>query len=68
VRTPSLWDLVVTRSHFHDGNVHVLEGAVRKMDQAQLDRSPWDGHVNAIVVFMNTLPGVYRGGEFAAPL
>jgi cytochrome c peroxidase len=46
---------------FHDGSAGTLGEAVRKMGAAQLDRTLTDQQVEAIVAFLHTLTGTYRG-------
>ena len=61
LRVPSLRNVATTRPYFHDGSAPTLHEAVRKMGTAQLDRILSDQQVEAIVAFLNTLTGTYRG-------
>jgi cytochrome c peroxidase len=61
VRVPSLRNVATTPPYFHDGSEPNLGDAVRKMAGAQLDRNLSDQQVNAIVAFLRTLTGDYRG-------
>jgi cytochrome c peroxidase len=61
LRVPSLRNVATTAPYFHDGSAPTLGGAVRKMANAQLDRSLSDQQVDAIVAFLRTLTGTYRG-------
>nr|WP_244443100.1 cytochrome c peroxidase [Bradyrhizobium sp. Ai1a-2] len=61
VRVPSLRNVAATAPYFHDGSAATLEEAVRKMAAAQLDRSLTDDQVTALVAFLQTLTGNYRG-------
>jgi cytochrome c peroxidase len=61
LRVPSLRNVATTPPYFHDGSTPTLDEAVRKMGTAQLDRILSDQQVEAIVAFLNTLTGTYRG-------
>jgi cytochrome c peroxidase len=61
VRVPSLRNVATTAPYFHDGSAATLQEAVRKMAAAQLDRSLTDDQVTALVAFLQTLTGNYRG-------
>ena len=63
LRVPSLRNVAATPPYFHDGSTPTLEEAVRKMGAAQLDRILSDQQVEAIVAFLNTLTGAYRGAS-----
>jgi cytochrome c peroxidase len=67
VRVPSLRNVAATAPYFHDGSVPTLGEAVRKMGAAQLDQRLTDQQVEAIVAFLNTLTGTYRGVPVIAP-
>ena len=58
---PSLRNVAVTPPYFHDGSAATLEDAVRRMAAAQLDRTLSDQQTSAIVAFLRTLTGTYRG-------
>ncbi|MGY3616798.1 cytochrome-c peroxidase [Bradyrhizobium sp. USDA 10063] len=61
VRVPSLRNVATTAPYFHDGSAATLQEAVRRMAAAQLDRSLSDDQVSALVAFLQTLTGNYRG-------
>jgi cytochrome c peroxidase len=61
VRVPSLRNVATTSPYFHDGSTPTLSEAVKTMGMAQLDRELTDQQVAAIVAFLNTLTGTYRG-------
>jgi cytochrome c peroxidase len=61
VRVPSLRNVAMTPPYFHDGSTATLDEAVRKMAAAQLDRTLSATQVDAIVAFLHTLTGTYRG-------
>jgi len=61
VRVPSLRNVATTAPYFHDGNAPTLKEAVKAMGVAQLDRLLSDQQIAAIVAFLNTLTGTYRG-------
>jgi cytochrome c peroxidase len=61
LRVPSLRNVAVTAPYFHDGSAPTLHDAVRKMGVAQLNSTLTDQQVNAVVAFLQTLTGQYRG-------
>jgi cytochrome c peroxidase len=61
LRVPSLRNVATTAPYFHDGSASTLSEAVRQMAAAQLDRALSEQQVVAIVAFLNTLTGNYRG-------
>jgi cytochrome c peroxidase len=61
LRVPGLRNVATTPPYFHDGSAATLDKAVRKMAFAQLDDTPTDQQVDAIVAFLRTLTGTYRG-------
>ena len=63
LRVPSLRNVAMTPPYFHDGSTPTLDEAVRKMGAAQLDRILSDQQVEAIVGFLKTLTGTYRGAS-----
>lgn len=65
LRVPSLRNVATTAPYFHDGSAATLDEAVRKMGVAQLDRALSDQEIDAIVAFLNTLTGNYRGAPVA---
>lgn len=58
---PSLRNIAMTAPYFHDGSAATLDEAVRKMAFAQLDDTLMDQQVDAIIAFLRTLTGIYRG-------
>jgi cytochrome c peroxidase len=54
-------NLATTPPYFHDGSAATLPDAVKAMGRAQLDRVLTEQQVAAIVAFLNTLTGAYRG-------
>jgi cytochrome c peroxidase len=67
LRVPSLRNVATTPPYFHDGSAPTLHEAVRKMAFAQLDETLSDRQIEAIVAFLNTLTGAYRGVPVTAP-
>jgi cytochrome c peroxidase len=67
VRVPSLRNVATRPPYFHDGSAPTLGDAVRQMSAAQLDRTLSDQEVAAIVAFLSTLTGRYRGALLAGP-
>jgi cytochrome c peroxidase len=63
VRVPSLRNVATTPPYFHDGSAATLSDAVKTMGIAQLDRVLTERQIGAIVAFLNTLTGTYRGQE-----
>lgn len=61
LRVPSLRNVATTPPYFHDGSAQTLDDAVRKMGLAQLNSTLTDQQVNAIVSYLRTLTGKYRG-------
>jgi cytochrome c peroxidase len=61
LRVPSLRNVATTPPYFHDGSAPTLGKAVRRMARSQLDQALSDEQVGAIVAFLNTLTGSYRG-------
>jgi cytochrome c peroxidase len=61
VRVPSLRNVATTPPYFHDGSASTLSQAVKTMGTAQLGRVLTDQQIAAIVAFLNTLTGSYRG-------
>jgi cytochrome c peroxidase len=53
--------VATTAPYFHDGSASTLSQAVKSMGIAQLDRVLTDQQISAIVAFLNTLTGTYRG-------
>ena len=60
-RTTPLRALWQHAPYFHDGSAPTLSEAVRAMGTAQLDRILTDQQIDAIVAFLDTLTGTYRG-------
>jgi cytochrome c peroxidase len=67
LRVPSLRNVATTAPYFHDGSAPTLADAVRRMARAQLDQSLSDQEIDAIVAFLNSLTGNYRGVAVKAP-
>lgn len=63
LRVPSLRNVATTPPYFHDGSASTLPEAVKAMGVAQLDRVLTDQQTAAVVAFLNTLTGTYRGQE-----
>ena len=61
LRVPSLRNVATTAPYFHDGSTTTLDEAVRKMGMAQLNSTLTDQQVSAIVAYLRTLTGTYRG-------
>ena len=61
LRVPSLRNVATTPPYFHDGSAPTLDDAVRKMAYAQLNATLTEKQVKAIVAFLNSLTGTYRG-------
>src|SRR6476659_6584326 len=61
LRVPSLRNVATTAPYFHDGSAATLPEAVKMMGIAQLDRVLTEPQIAAIVAFLNTLTGTYRG-------
>jgi cytochrome c peroxidase len=61
LRVPSLRNVASTAPYFHDGGAPTLEEAVRRMGAAQLNSVLTAPQVAAIVAYLRTLTGTYRG-------
>jgi cytochrome c peroxidase len=61
LRVPGLRNVATRAPYFHDGSAPTLAEAVRQMAAAQLDRVLTDQQIDAIVAFLSTLTGEYRG-------
>jgi len=66
LRVPSLRNVATTPPYFHDGSALTLHEAVRQMATAQLDQTLSDQQIEAIVAFLQTLTGTYRGAPVVA--
>jgi len=66
LRVPSLRNVATTPPYFHDGSAQTLDDAVRKMGLAQLNSTLTDPQVKAIVAYLQTLTGNYRGAPVGA--
>jgi len=66
LRVPSLRNVATTPPYFHDGSAQTLDDAVRKMGLAQLNSTLTDQQVKAIVAYLQTLTGNYRGTPVGA--
>jgi cytochrome c peroxidase len=60
-RVPSLRNVAVTAPYFHDGRAATLEEAVRVMAQTQVGQDMPKEDVEAIVQFLTSLTGNYKG-------
>ncbi|MEA2783172.1 MAG: cytochrome c peroxidase [Rhodospirillaceae bacterium] len=67
LRVASLRNVAATPPYFHYGRVSTLEGAVSDMGRTQLDRTLSAPEIKAIVAFLRTLTGTYRGHPVEAP-
>lgn len=67
LRVPSLRNIATTAPYFHDGSAATLDDAVRNMALAQLDRTLSDQQVTAIIAFLRSLTGTYKGHPVTAP-
>jgi cytochrome c peroxidase len=61
LRVPSLRNVATTAPYFHDGSAPTLDDAVRKMAFAQLNATLTDQQVQALVAYLHSLTGQYRG-------
>lgn len=61
LRVPSLRNVATTPPYFHDGSAPTLGDAVRRMAASQLNQTLSNGQIEAIVGFLRTLTGTYRG-------
>jgi cytochrome c peroxidase len=66
LRVPSLRNVATTPPYFHDGSAQTLDDAVWKMGFAQLNSTLTDQQVKAIVAYLRTLTGNYRGAPVGA--
>jgi cytochrome c peroxidase len=66
LRVPSLRNVATTAPYFHDGSTATLDDAVRKMGMAQLNSALTDEQVSALVAYLRTLTGEYRGVPLGA--
>jgi cytochrome c peroxidase len=66
LRVPSLRNVAQTAPYFHDGSAPTLQVAVRKMGLAQLNTTLTDAQIEAIVAYLRTLTGIYRGAPVGA--
>jgi cytochrome c peroxidase len=66
LRVPSLRNVATTPPYFHDGSAPTLDDAVRKMGKAQLNTMLTDPQVTALVAFLHSLTGSYRGTPVGA--
>jgi cytochrome c peroxidase len=67
LRVPSLRNVATTAPYFHDGSAPTLADAVRTMSRAQLNSTLSDAQIDAIVAYLGTLTGNYRGRPVEAP-
>ena len=66
LRVPSLRNVAATPPYFHDGSAPTLDDAVRKMAFAQLNSVLTDQQVKALVAYLQSLTGNYRGKPIGA--
>jgi cytochrome c peroxidase len=67
LRVPSLRNVATMAPYFHDGSSSTLNDTVRKMADAQLDRTLSDQQIATIVAFLKTLTGTFDGAPVVAP-
>lgn len=60
-KVPSLRNITLTYPYFHDGSAKTLEEAVNVMAKYQLGRQLSQKDTDAIIKFLNTLNGEYKG-------
>jgi cytochrome c peroxidase len=60
-KVPSLRNVELTAPYFHDGSAATLEDAVKVMGKYQLGRSLSEEETAALVKFLKTLTGNYKG-------
>lgn len=60
-KVPSLRNVEVTAPYFHDGKVKSLDQAVKLMAKLQLGQDLQPSETRAIVAFLKTLTGEYKG-------
>lgn len=65
-RVPSLRNVAVTAPYFHDGRTQSLSEAVSLMSRIQLGQDADKDDVDAIVAFLKTLTGEYKGHALRA--
>jgi cytochrome c peroxidase len=61
LRVPSLRNVATAPPYFHDGSAPTLDEAVRRMAFAQLNTKLAETQVKALVAYLNSLTGSYRG-------
>jgi len=62
-RVPSLRNVALTAPYFHDGSAATLEDAVTTMASYQLGRDLSEPDRSAVVAFLRSLTGEYRGNS-----
>jgi cytochrome c peroxidase len=67
LRVPSLRNVAVMAPYFHDSSSPTLQDAVRKMVEAQLDRSLSDQQIAMIASFLDTLTDTFHSVPVTAP-
>jgi cytochrome c peroxidase len=67
LRVPSLRNIATTPPYFHDGSAPTLGAAVRRMARAQLNARLTDQQAEAIVTYLRTLTGDFRGRRVGEP-
>ena len=67
-KVPSLRNVELTGPWFHDGSQKTLDSAVKMMARHQLDVELNDADTAAIVAFLRSLTGYYKGRFLGAPM
>lgn len=60
-KTPGLRNIALTWPYFHDGSRMTMDEAVRDMARYQVDVDLAEDEISAIVAFLHTLTGEYKG-------
>lgn len=60
-KTPGLRNIALTWPYFHDGSRMTMDEAVRDMARYQVDVELAEDEISAIVAFLHTLTGEYKG-------
>lgn len=60
-KVPSLRNVVLTAPYFHDGNIETLDAAIKVMAKYQLGVEMPQEDVDAIMLFLRSLTGEFRG-------
>ncbi|HEY6332685.1 MAG TPA: cytochrome-c peroxidase [Blastocatellia bacterium] len=62
-KVPSLRNVELTAPYFHDGSAKTLDAAVQAMGKYQLGRHLSPDETGALVSFLKTLTGTYKGSQ-----